>query len=98
MDRGEFRQGDVAPVVAALARFDAIFAVLAMTTRREIAALGMRRSCPPSDAEIEKLVAERQAARKRRDFAESDRIRQHLADRGILFEDTRDGRIRWKRK
>jgi cysteinyl-tRNA synthetase len=52
----------------------------------------------PGDAEIEKLVAERQAARKSRDFAAADRIRQQLADRGILLEDTRDGGIQWKRK
>ena len=44
------------------------------------------------------LVAERQAARKSRDFAKADRIRQQLADRGIILEDTRDGGVRWKRK
>jgi cysteinyl-tRNA synthetase len=43
-------------------------------------------------------MAERQAARKNRDFAASDRIRQELADRGILIEDNRDGSVRWKRK
>ena len=52
----------------------------------------------PDDAEIDALVAERNAARKRRDFAASDRIRQELADRGILLEDTKDGGVRWKRK
>ena len=51
-----------------------------------------------SDAEIEALVAERQAARKRRDFAASDRIRDQLAERGIILEDSRDGGVRWKRK
>ncbi len=50
------------------------------------------------DAEIEKLVGERQAARARRDFAASDRIRKELADRGIILEDTKDGKVRWKRK
>ena len=48
--------------------------------------------------EIEALVAERQAARKRRDFAASDRIRDQLAERGIILEDSRDGGVRWKRK
>ena len=52
----------------------------------------------PDDAEIEKLVADRQAARQRRDFAASDRIRKELADRGILIEDSKDGSVRWKRK
>jgi len=51
-----------------------------------------------SDAEVEALVAERQAARKRRDFSASDRIRNSLADRGIILEDSRDGGVRWKRK
>ena len=51
-----------------------------------------------SDADIDKLVAERQAARQRRDFASSDRIRKELADRGIILEDNRDGSVRWKRK
>jgi cysteinyl-tRNA synthetase len=52
----------------------------------------------PNDVEVEKLIAERQAARQRRDFSASDRIRKELADRGILIEDTRDGSVRWKRK
>jgi cysteinyl-tRNA synthetase len=51
-----------------------------------------------SDPEIEKLVAERQAARARRDFAASDRVRKELSDRGIILEDTKDGKVRWKRK
>jgi cysteinyl-tRNA synthetase len=99
MDRGEFRQGDAAPVLAALESFDAIFAVLRDDDGEKLRALGLAPdSPPPSDAEIEALVAERQAARKRRDFAASDRIRDRLADRGVILEDSRDGEVRWKRK
>jgi cysteinyl-tRNA synthetase len=99
MDRGEFHQGDVAPVTAALDKFDAIFAVLVDDDAEKLRALGLAGSDEtPADAEIEKLVGERQAARKSRDFAAADRIRQQLADRGILLEDTRDGGIHWKRK
>jgi cysteinyl-tRNA synthetase len=98
MDRGEFRQGDVAPVEQTLQRFDAIFSVLTDDDAERLRALGMGADTAPSDAEIEALVAQRQAARKARDFAASDRIRQELAERGILLEDTRDGGIRWKRK
>jgi cysteinyl-tRNA synthetase len=50
-----------------------------------------------NDAEIEALIAERIAARKNRDFAESDRIRGKLHDLGILVEDTREG-MKWRRK
>ena len=48
------------------------------------------------DAEVERLIAERQAARDRRDFARSDEIRQQLLGMGIQLDDTKDG-TRWKR-
>ena len=48
------------------------------------------------DAEVEDLIAQRQAARKSKNWAEADRIRDLLKDMGIAIEDTREG-IRWKR-
>ncbi len=48
------------------------------------------------DEEIAKQIEARQAARKRRDFAEADRIRQWLLSKGVQLEDTREG-VRWKR-
>jgi cysteinyl-tRNA synthetase len=48
------------------------------------------------DEDISKQIEDRQAARKRRDFAEADRIRQWLLSKGIQLEDTREG-VRWKR-
>ena len=49
------------------------------------------------DAEIEALISERQNARRDRNFARSDEIRDQLAAKGIILEDTKDG-VRWKRK
>jgi cysteinyl-tRNA synthetase len=48
------------------------------------------------DEEIAQQIEARQSARKRRDFAEADRIRQWLLSKGIQLEDTREG-VRWKR-
>jgi len=52
---------------------------------------------PMAIEEIERLIEERQAARRRRDFAAADRIRDSLAERGILLEDSPTG-TRWKKK
>jgi cysteinyl-tRNA synthetase len=49
------------------------------------------------DAEVQRLIDERQEARRRRDFARADEIRDHLATRGIMLEDRKDG-VRWKRR
>ncbi|MDD6211727.1 MAG: cysteine--tRNA ligase [Clostridiales bacterium] len=48
------------------------------------------------DEEIEKLIEERQAARKAKDFARADEIRDLLASRGILLKDTREG-VKWSK-
>jgi len=98
MDKGEFRQGDVAGVQEVLASFDRVFAVMADDDAAKLRALGFGGDTGPSDAEVEKLIADRQAARQRRDFTASDRIRKELTDRGIIVEDSRDGSVRWKRK
>ncbi len=49
------------------------------------------------DDEIEALIEERQKARAARDFARSDEIRDELAAKGVVLEDTKDG-VRWKHK
>ena len=50
-----------------------------------------------TDEEIETLIAERNTARKQRNFRRSDEIRDELAAKGIVIEDAKDG-VRWKRK
>jgi cysteinyl-tRNA synthetase len=99
MDRGDFRQGDVAAVRRTLDSFETIFAVLRDDDEEKLRSIGMEKHASgPSDTEIEGLIAARQAARKARDFAKADRLRDELASQGIVLEDSKDGVIRWKRK
>ncbi|MCS7109393.1 MAG: cysteine--tRNA ligase [Candidatus Micrarchaeota archaeon] len=56
----------------------------------------MKKKEPPiSKEEIERLIADRNEARKRKDFAKADEIRNMLKEKGIILEDTKDGTI-WK--
>ena len=64
---------------------------------RSCSATGWSGCDPAVSKERQKRRAERESARKARDFARSDAIRQQLADAGILVDDTKDG-SRWKRK
>ena len=48
------------------------------------------------DSDIEALIEERQAARKSKNFARADEIRDQLSSMGIILEDTREG-VKWKR-
>jgi cysteinyl-tRNA synthetase len=87
MDSGELRQANTGPALDLLKRFDKVFAVLEVT----------RKEAGISDADVERLIAERAQAKKNRDFARSDQIRQELLDAGVILEDTKEG-ARWKRK
>ena len=99
MDRGEMRQQDATRLVAAMEKFDGILAVLVDDDAEKLARLGYGPALPRLDAaKIEALIEERQAAKKRRDFARADAIRKELTDSGILLEDKRDGTVQWKYK
>ena len=74
---------------ALLREFDAFLGL-------DLRAAAPRSQTVESDPRIDGLVAEREAARARRDFAESDRIRDLLAAEGVAIEDTPDG-PRWRR-
>ncbi|MBZ0258111.1 cysteine--tRNA ligase, partial [bacterium] len=49
------------------------------------------------DEDIERLIEERQEARKAKNYARADEIRDQLAEQGVILEDTREG-MRWKRR
>ncbi|HEY2019124.1 MAG TPA: cysteine--tRNA ligase [Bryobacteraceae bacterium] len=87
MDSGEFRMGNVAAATDFLKRFDSIFQVLEPVVQ----------TGQISDAQVEALIAERTAAKKARNFARADQIREELLQQGIILEDTKSG-VRWKRK
>jgi cysteinyl-tRNA synthetase len=90
IDEKQFTRGDVDPVRRALEDFDKVLGVIALRRAED--------ARPPVPVEeIERLIEERHAARRRRDFAAADQIRRSLADRGILLEDNPTG-TRWKRK
>src|ERR1700734_680358 len=99
MDRGEFLQQDAPIVLATMEKFDAILAVLAADDDEKLRHLGFgAEQSRWTPEKIEQLIAERNAAKKRRDFKRSDEIRQELLNSGIILEDTRDGTVRWKYK
>jgi cysteinyl-tRNA synthetase len=99
MDRGAFLQQNAPRAVAAMEKFDGVLALLADDEEEKLRKLGFGLAkARPSSEEIEGLIEERTAAKKRRDFARSDEIRKKLADSGILLEDVKDGSVRWKYK
>ena len=73
---------------------DALYAQL--DKMAEICGLILERSAEILDEEIEKLIQERQDARKAKNFARADEIRNLLLEQGIVLEDTREG-VKWKR-
>jgi len=112
MDQGQLLAGDRDAILAVLASFDAVFDVIAdhdaEPTRRALEyaeQAGRLADVAPellarqgqTDEAIDALVAERATAKKQRNFARADQIRNELAEKGIVLEDSKDG-VRWKRK
>jgi cysteinyl-tRNA synthetase len=87
LDQGLFLAGNREEALDLLARFDSVFDVIEVTA--SASAL--------DDAAIEQSIAERTAAKKAKQFARADEIRNQLLEAGIILEDTKDG-VRWKRK
>lgn len=72
-------------LTGAIERFDSVLNIFGKPERQLL------------DDEIQALIDERQEARHRRDFERADEIRDELAERGIILEDTKDG-VRWKKR
>ena len=112
IDQGQFLAADRDRILAVLSDFDQVFDVIgdrdAEPTQRALewaegegraadVAPGLRAAQSIGDAEVDALVAERTLAKKQRNFARADAIRNQLAEKGIVIEDAKDG-VRWKRK
>ncbi len=85
MASGAIKSEDKAALLATIDRFDSVFNIFGEAKKEML------------DSEIQALIDERQAARKVKNFARSDEIRDQLTGMGIILEDTKDG-MRWRRK
>jgi cysteinyl-tRNA synthetase len=112
IDQRQLFAGDREAILDALSTFDSIFDVIedrdAEPTRKALAwaeQAGRMGDVAPellarqglTDDSIDALVAERTQAKMQRNFARADEIRNQLAEKGIVIEDSKDG-VRWKRK
>jgi len=90
VDAGQLGTDDVPVIRQAFHDFDMVLGILSLRAAED-------EQPPVPLEEIERLIEERHAARRRRDFAAADRVRDELAARGVLLEDSSAG-TRWKRK
>jgi cysteinyl-tRNA synthetase len=112
IDQGQLFSADRDAILAVLASFDAVFDVIEDNDTEPIrrtlvwaAQSGRMADVAPellahqslTDEAVDALVAERTLAKKQRNFVRADQIRNELAEKGIVIEDSKDG-VRWKRK
>lgn len=101
LDQDRFPEANRAGALNVLNVFDRIFDVL--RPNEQVPGLRLDLLAQPespvglTDAEIERLIEARTAAKKARNFVRADELRAELVEKGILIEDTKDG-VRWKRK
>ena len=88
VDAGDLGKGDLPIVREAFEGFDRVLGILSLRRTED--------EHPPVPVEeIDRLIEERHAAKRRRDFPAADRIREGLAARGVLLEDSPQG-TRWR--
>jgi cysteinyl-tRNA synthetase len=85
MEQGSINSDDQKSLLELVDRFDSVFNIFGETVQELL------------DSDIQALIDERQAARKSRNFARADEIRDELTAMSIVLEDTKDG-VRWRRK
>lgn len=76
-------KGNSIEIIAFMARIDSVLGILEQNEES-------------IDSKIQKLIDERESARKKKDFKKADEIRNQLKEKNIILEDTKDG-VRWKR-
>jgi len=84
LDAGPIAKEQAQEILDTLTQFDTVIGVI----QEEESIL---------DEEIECMIYEREEARKNKDYARADAIRERLADQGIILEDSKEG-VRWKRR
>ncbi len=112
IDKGQLKAGDCNPILDVLAAFDSVFCVIedrdtAATAhalawaeqagRMDEVAPELKAGMGLTDEAVDALLAERTLAKKQRNFARADQIRNELTEKGIVIEDSKDG-VHWKRK
>jgi len=90
IDQAQIGRDDVAALEKIFGHFDDVLGVMSLRRAED-------REPPIPEAEIQAAIEARHAARRARNFSEADRIREDMAARGVLFEDSAQG-TRWKRK